>query len=61
MKGVLAVKGNQERVIVQGVHMILNAAAGGPLERATSREPPRLYRPKPGSPSPRRGFDGCFS
>jgi hypothetical protein len=28
-EGVLAVKGNQERVIVQGVHMILNAAAGG--------------------------------
>jgi G3E family GTPase len=30
MKGVFAVKGNPERVIFQGVHMILNVAAGGP-------------------------------
>ena len=30
MKGVFAVEGNPERVIFQGVHMILNAAAGGP-------------------------------
>ena len=30
MKGVFAVEGNPQRVIFQGVHMILNAAAGGP-------------------------------
>ncbi|HEY5707363.1 MAG TPA: GTP-binding protein [Terrimicrobiaceae bacterium] len=30
MKGVFAVKGNPDRVVFQGVHMILNAAPGGP-------------------------------
>lgn len=35
MKGVFALKGNPERVIFQGVHMIMNAASGGPWgERA---------------------------
>ena len=39
MKGVFAVKGNADRVIFQGVHMILNVASGGPWkqrERANS-------------------------
>lgn len=30
MKGVFSIKGNPERVIFQGVHMIMNAASGGP-------------------------------
>ncbi|HRJ73720.1 MAG TPA: GTP-binding protein [Terrimicrobiaceae bacterium] len=30
MKGVVALKGNPDRVIFQGVHMIMNAASGGP-------------------------------
>lgn len=30
MKGVLAIKGSPERVIFQGVHMLMNSAPGGP-------------------------------
>ncbi len=30
MKGVFAMRGNPDRVVLQGVHMILNAAPGGP-------------------------------
>jgi G3E family GTPase len=33
MKGVFAIKGNPDRVVFQGVHMIMNAASGGPWNK----------------------------
>lgn len=37
MKGVFAIKGSPDRVVFQGVHMLLDAASGGPWGRKTRK------------------------
>ena len=59
MKGVFAVEGNPQRVIFQGVHMILNAAAGGPWNGRTPRSSLVFIGRNLDRKSLSNGFDRC--
>jgi G3E family GTPase len=61
LKGVFAVKGNPERVILQGVHMILNAAPGGPWKGRPSKNSLVLIGRNLDRQALAEGFDRCFS
>ena len=59
MKGVFAVEGNPQRVIFQGVHMILNAAAGGPWNGRPPRSSLVFIGRNLDRKSLSNGFDRC--
>jgi G3E family GTPase len=61
MKGVFAVKGNPERVILQGVHMILNAAPGGPWRGRPSKNSLVFIGRNLDRKTLTEAFDGCLS
>ncbi len=61
MKGVFAVKGNPERVILQGVHMTLNAASGGPWNGRPSKNSLVFIGRNLDRKALAESFDRCFS
>ena len=61
MKGVFAVKGNPERVIFQGVHMILNVAPGGAWNGRPSKNSLVFIGRNLDRSALSEGFNGCLA